>query len=120
MMPHAPRTRLLVALFDLTQANETIELYSLADEAGLNLYRTLSEIHALSLAGFVDARRLRLTASGLALAVALNARLRVAPNVEGRPTVTAVPNMRRNKPLDAGSQQAQCTVRDIFQRDLVA
>lgn len=131
MMPHAPRTRLLVALFDLAQASEIIDLYSLAEEAGLNLYRTLSEIHALSLVGMVDARRLRLTAAGLAVAAALSAQL-------GRSNVHTVNASNRSRSGVAGArrppqiarhkeqgsypsrQQTQGTVCDFFERDLVA
>ncbi len=129
MMPHAPRTRLLVALFDLTQASEIIDLYSLAEEAGLNLYRTLSEIHALSLAGFVDAGRLRLTASGLALTVSLVARLRQSADLPAlRDEATAAPGRvparqtqaRVPLRLNTSRQQTQGAVGDLFERDLVA
>jgi hypothetical protein len=131
-MPHAPRTRLLVALFDLAQASETTDLYMLAEEAGLNLYRTLSEVHSLSLAGFVDARRLRLTAQGFAVAVALSARLRSsdASSVRRQAALSPEPSKpaqisraARRKPkgaLDAGRKQSQGSVRDLFERDLVA
>lgn len=128
MMPHAPRTRLLIALFDLAQASEIIDLYSLAEEAGLNLYRTLSELHALSLAGLVDARRLRLTAAGLAVAVALNARFerwQTNASPSSRPGVAEArraPDVKRRKvqPSDPGRQQPQGAVSEFFERDLVA
>jgi hypothetical protein len=127
-MPYAPRTRLLVALFDLAQASESIDLYSLAEEAGLNLYRTLSELHSLSGAGLVDARRLRLTALGLPVAVSLAARAKtesaspVPVRAASRTAVARVDvSFRKRRGLsDASRQQAQATVRNLFERDLVA
>lgn len=65
-----PKLRLLQALFALAQEGLPRDLFSVADEAGLNLYRTLKELAALSDAGLVCARRLTLTSSGLAVYVA--------------------------------------------------
>lgn len=73
MAKDTPRARLLIALLDLARRREVSDLSSLAEEAGLTSYRTLKELSALHEQGWVDARRLRLTLAGLAVAVALDA-----------------------------------------------
>lgn len=66
-----PLDRLLLALYSLSQTNEDIDLFSLADEAGLSLFRALESIAALDDDGLIDRRRLRLTLLGLGVATAL-------------------------------------------------
>lgn len=145
MMPHAPRTRVLIALFELAQASEPIDLYSLAEEAGLNLYRTLAELHELSLLGLADARRLRLTGAGLALSVSVlarltakqqeaskttydlldrsldsadeSARLIALGSAQGRGRVTQRP---RRGTLNSRREQTQRAECELFERNLVA
>lgn len=59
------------ALLFLAQNDEPIDLFSLSEEAGTNLYRTLAALDELARAGWVDRGRWRLTLPGLAAAVAL-------------------------------------------------
>ncbi len=72
-MTHHPHDRLLLALYSLSQANDDIDLFSVAEEAGLSLFRALESIAALDDDGLVDRRRLRLTLAGLATAAPLAA-----------------------------------------------
>jgi hypothetical protein len=55
----------------LSQANEDIDLFSLAEEAGLSLFRALESIAALDDDGLLDRRKLRLTLVGLSVAATL-------------------------------------------------
>jgi hypothetical protein len=64
--------RLLSQLFRRSQAGERIDIIDLAQEAGASLFAALKALDALERAGLVDARRLRLTLSGLALAAAFS------------------------------------------------
>jgi hypothetical protein len=120
MVTFNPSGRLLVALFDLTQAGECIDLFSLSESAGLNLYRTLSELDSLGKRGLVDAGRLRLTIDGLAVATALDRRSRVERTAASEATgevpragvLQLLPRSTRQQP--EGSQE------QLFARDLVA
>lgn len=71
MTLHSPRSRCLRALLMMSQTNANIDLFSLAQEAELDLYRTLRELSALHDQGLVDRRKLRLTMNGLIHAVRL-------------------------------------------------
>jgi hypothetical protein len=64
--------RLLSQLFRRSQAGERIDIIDLAQEAGASLFAALKAMDALERAGLADARRLRLTLSGLALAAAFS------------------------------------------------
>ena len=64
--------RLLSQLFRRSQAGERIDIIDLAQEAGVSLFAALKAMDALERAGLADARRLRLTLSGLALAAAFS------------------------------------------------
>lgn len=79
-----PQERLLKALLLLSQANDSIDIFSLSQEAELDLFVTLRELAYLDADGLVDARRLRLTIAGLACAVPLcpEARWIAEANVE--------------------------------------
>jgi hypothetical protein len=66
--------RLLTQLFRRGQAGERIDIVSLAEEAGASVLAALKAMTALERAGLADARRLRLTLSGLALAAAYSER----------------------------------------------
>jgi hypothetical protein len=66
--------RLLTQLFRRGQAGETIDIVTLADEAGTSVLAALKAMTALEGAGLADARRLRLTLAGLALAAAFSER----------------------------------------------
>lgn len=116
MATYAPSARLLLALFDMVQAGESIELFSLSEACGLNLYRTLSELERLDRRGLVDSRRLRLTVSGLTVAVSLNRRDGVR---EARPKAAPMATVVR---LSTGAvrQQREGAVDEVFGRDLVA
>jgi hypothetical protein len=65
------RKRLLAALFVRAQSNETINLFELTESSAASAYAVLKELDALARAGLVDARRLRLTLNGLAVASTL-------------------------------------------------
>lgn len=107
--------RLLVTLFDLTQTGATIDLFSLSAGAGLNLYCTLSELDSLAKRGLVDARRLRLTASGLAVAVSLDRRARSA-SASAAPKASGVLHLLSR----AAREQRERPEQQLFNRDLVA
>jgi len=77
MIPSRLPRRLLTTLFVRSQNNDYIDLLVLSERAGASPYAVLRALSALQDAGLVDARRLRLTLSGLALAGAL-----VGPRVE--------------------------------------
>lgn len=66
-----PRARLICALFDMAQASENIDIFSLSEQAGLSVYRALATLDDLQTRGLCNARRLTLTLSGLAVARAL-------------------------------------------------
>ncbi|HWO13345.1 MAG TPA: hypothetical protein VNN80_27785 [Polyangiaceae bacterium] len=74
--------RLLIQLFRRGQAGESIDIVSLAEAAGASVLAALKAMLALERAGLADARRLRLTLSGLALAAAYSERR--APAAEAR------------------------------------
>jgi len=71
MIPSRLPRRLLTTLFVRSQNNDYIDLLVLSERAGASPYAVLRALSALAEAGLVDARRLRLTLSGLALASAL-------------------------------------------------
>ena len=71
MIPSRLPRRLLTTLFVRSQNNDCIDLFVLSERAGASPYAVLRALAALAEAGLVDARRLRLTLSGLALASAL-------------------------------------------------
>ena len=77
MIPSRLPRRLLTTLFVRSQNNDYIDLLVLSERAGASPYAALRALAALEAAGLVDAHRLRLTLSGLALASAL-----VGPRVE--------------------------------------
>ena|SRR5687768_12647749 len=64
--------RLLTRLFRNGQAGETTDIISLARSSGSDVLAVLRAMAALERAGLADARRLRLTLSGLALAAAFS------------------------------------------------
>jgi hypothetical protein len=64
--------RLLTRLFRNGQAGETTDIISLAHRCGVDVLAVLRAMAALERAGLADARRLRLTLSGLALAAAFS------------------------------------------------
>jgi hypothetical protein len=66
--------RLLTRLFRNGQAGETTDIISLARSTGADVLAVLRAMAALERAGLADARRLRLTLSGLALAAAFSER----------------------------------------------
>jgi glycine/D-amino acid oxidase-like deaminating enzyme len=66
-----PHVRLLLTLAKLSQADETIDLMSLSEAARLSPLSALRALVALETKGWVDARKLRLTLAGLAIAQAI-------------------------------------------------
>ncbi len=64
--------RLLIQLLSRSQDNESIDLFALAKGAGASQFEALGGLAQLEQSGLVDANRLRLTLSGLALAAALS------------------------------------------------
>lgn len=122
MTAYRPSARLLLALFDMLQSREPVELFSLAETAGLNLYRTLAELQKLGEKGFVDPRRLQLTLSGLAVAAALDRRSRL--------TGVEASAARRGQTSQSGHvyslsprpnrEQLERTKQELLSRDLVA
>lgn len=123
MVTFNPSGRVLIALFDLTRVGENIDLFSVAEGAGLNLYRTLAELTALGERGLVDAGRLRLTLPGMAVAVSLDRRAHGrrqapatdAPKAHVATTTRVVPLVPR-----AVAQQSEGPKQQVFTRDLVA
>jgi hypothetical protein len=82
--------RLLSQLFRRGQAGERIDIVSLADEAGTTVAAASKAMAALERAGLADARRLRLTLSGLALAAAFSERHAAGePARQSRPVLSA-------------------------------
>lgn len=71
MMTADPRGRLLTALYCCSENNENVDLFSLSEAAGLNLYMTLATLNELGDAGLVWPGRLRLTLEGLVVATSL-------------------------------------------------
>lgn len=63
--------RLLKALYHLSKDSEIIDILSLSRSAATRPYPALRGLLALERAGFVDARRMRLTFTGLAVTRAL-------------------------------------------------
>lgn len=116
MTTYGPRARLLLALFDMTQAGVTIDLFSVSENAGLNLYRTLSELAALGEKGLVDPRKWRLTLSGLALAASLDRRVRAERATLESPTMRPA----RVYTWSTKGKQSQSSVEQLVRRDLVA
>lgn len=66
--------RLLEALWRRGQQNEIVDIFTLADDVAVGPGEVLVALAALGRAGLVDARRVRLTLEGLAVATALIAR----------------------------------------------
>jgi hypothetical protein len=80
--------RLLTQLFRRSQDNERIDIIELAEACDVSPGAALRAAVALDRAGLCDSRRLRLTLSGLALAVAFSTPERQACSTErpsGRP-----------------------------------
>lgn len=114
MVTFNPAGRLLIALFDLTRSGEIIELFSLSESAGLNLYRTLSELDSLAKRGLVDAGKLRLTLAGVAVAASLDRRSRAqAARLDG---AAGVVQLSRRVPREQPERSEQ----ELFARELVA
>jgi Mn-dependent DtxR family transcriptional regulator len=67
MMTHTQQT-ILRALFEMASEDQPADLVSLAARVGLSCTRTAEILDALDRAQLVDADRVRLTMSGLALA----------------------------------------------------
>jgi hypothetical protein len=77
--------RLLTQLFRRSQDNESIEIFKLADACGVGPDDVVKAMAALDRAGLCDARRLRLTMSGLVMAAALSEPARQACSTERPP-----------------------------------
>jgi len=87
MIPSRLPRRLLTTLFVRSQNNDYVDLLVLSERAGASPYAVLRALSALADAGLVDARRLRLTLSGLALASALVGPRAEAPASAGGPVL---------------------------------
>lgn len=88
------RKRLLVTLFVRAQNNELTTLFELSESSAASSYAVLKQLEALARAGLVDARRLRLTFCGLAVASGL-----LAPAARGRAAEeSVVPGEREPAP----------------------
>jgi hypothetical protein len=74
MNPSKPARRLLLALLECSQNNDLIDIFTLSQRSRLSLYELLRTLTEVERAGWADARRLRLTWPGLAIACALNQR----------------------------------------------
>lgn len=85
--------RLLTQLFRRSQNNERIDIIELAEGCGVSPRAAQAAAAALDRAGLCDARRLRLTLSGLALAAALAEPTRQACSTE-RPPVRPLAKTR--------------------------
>jgi hypothetical protein len=79
--------RIAKELFRRAQADETADIFDLARACHTSVFAALKALQKLDREGFVDARRLRLTLSGLALVAAFSrARTPQQPGSEaGRP-----------------------------------
>jgi hypothetical protein len=77
--------RLLTQLFRRSQNNERIDIIELAEACGVSPHAALRAAASLDRAGLCDARRLRLTLSGLALAVSFAQPERQACSTERPP-----------------------------------
>lgn len=75
---------MLTRLFRNGQAGETTDIISLARSSGSDVLAVLRAMTALERAGLADARRLRLTLSGLALAAAFSEPESSASQPKGR------------------------------------
>jgi Mn-dependent DtxR family transcriptional regulator len=64
--------RIAKELFRRAQADESADIFDLAEACGASLFRVLKAVQKLDREGLVDARRLRLTLSGLALVAAFS------------------------------------------------
>lgn len=62
--------RVLVALFRRGQRNESIDIFGLAQDCDASLFAVLKTLEVLDRRGLADARRRRLTLTGLAVAAA--------------------------------------------------
>lgn len=122
MTTYGPSARLLLALFNMLQSREPVELFSLSEAAGLNLYRTLAEVQKLGEKGFVDPRRLRLTLSGLAVAAALDRRSKLMGAKALSARTGQAPQTGRVYSLSSrpNREQLECTKQELLARDLVA
>ncbi len=129
MTTYGPRSRILIALFDLVQAQAIIDIFALSETAGLNLYRTLAELEALDARGLVDRRRLRLTLPGFTVAAALDRRAKLEHlSVRGDTHVNntdanhAHVRQARVYPLSPRSnrEQPEGAEEQVLSRDLVA
>jgi DNA-binding IclR family transcriptional regulator len=75
MILSKPHKHLLICLQQLSQANEMIDLMTLCSRTTQTPYAVLRGLSSLQEQGLVNARKLRLTLPGLALAQALSGRL---------------------------------------------
>ncbi|MEN9578199.1 MAG: hypothetical protein RJA70_1208 [Pseudomonadota bacterium] len=66
-----PRARVLRAVFELSRESEIVDIFSISEEAGLSVYSALATLSDLEKRGMLDARRLKLTLKGVAVAAAL-------------------------------------------------
>ncbi len=124
MTTYGPRARILIALFDLVQAQAIIDIFTLSETAGLNLYRTLAELEALDARGLVDRRHLRLTLTGFTVAAALDRRAKLdhlsrrgdthASATQVAPARVYALSPRSNREQPEGAQE------QVLSRDLVA
>ena len=86
-MPNRTQLRALLVLYRLARDDRPAELHALAAALGLRCAPTDGLLRELERMGLADADRVRLTLSGLALAVALPASFARRPRraaVEGR------------------------------------
>lgn len=72
-MQMSPMFTLLLAIFSMSSATLPLTRATLARRVGLGLRELDAQLAALDRAGFIDARRVRLTFSGLAAAVTMRA-----------------------------------------------
>jgi len=97
--------RLLTRLFRNGQAGETTDIISLARSCGSDVLAVLRAMAALERAGLADARRLRLTLSGLALAAAFS-----GPESNVSQPAVSQPKVRRpGRSLSEGSPPVPAT-----------
>ncbi|HTV19607.1 MAG TPA: hypothetical protein VMG12_13070 [Polyangiaceae bacterium] len=87
--------RLLTRLFRNGQASENTDIIGLARSCDADVLSVLRAMAALERAGLADARRLRLTLSGLALAAAFSEPERSASPRRERRSGRSLPSARR-------------------------
>ena len=77
-------SKALLVLYNLAREDEHADLALIAERLGISCVQADEVLGSLERRGLVDAERVRLTMSGLVVAVSADARKKPRPTVEGR------------------------------------